>query len=106
VKRTRIKPSTVPNTLRYRARRWYPVLSDCQRCLVAKATQRHHKDGDIQNNTAENIGFLCRACHIAIHDEERPPCSECNRKLKPLRKGLCHNCYERKRNQAKKAHNA
>lgn len=90
-----------PNAKRARARRLIPNLGPCERCGGA-ATERHHKDRDINNNTKGNIAQLCRPCHIAIHDEMRSPCAECHRKLKPLRRGLCHACYERNRKRRDK----
>jgi uncharacterized protein YlaI len=78
------------------------------------ATERHHKDEDTHNNARENVVFLCRPCHGRIDGRDaalaargpalaaarfKPasPCAECGRVYKPLRRGLCHACYERHR---------
>lgn len=63
---------------------------------------------------------LCRSCHMksdgraaarnaalaaAARRNITPqlPCAECGRLYKPLRRGLCSTCYERKRWQTRKA---
>jgi len=46
-----------------RARRLYPEDRPCERCNIPKG-ERHHKDGNTLNNTAENIEFLCRRHHM------------------------------------------
>jgi len=40
-------------------------LKPCQLCGNPKS-ERHHRDGDIFNNTEQNIGFFCRRCHMII----------------------------------------
>lgn len=54
---------------------------------------------------------LCRRCHMAedgrlkvfvgsrvvVAEQAVKPCSECSRLDKPLRKGLCSRCYDRRR---------
>lgn len=95
---SQFKPhTTVPNTLRYRTRRKYPIRGLCEACKSAPAAERHHKDKQLANNHYSNIAFLCRPCHLAAHAAMRLPCSECGRDFKPLRKGLCNPCYQRKR---------
>ena len=54
------------NTKRHRARRYHPIREFCDRCLVAKAKDRHHIDGDPGNNDPSNIACLCRHCHMVV----------------------------------------
>lgn len=91
---------------RLRAVRMY-ALGTCERCGVAKATDRHHKDGNTGHNERSNIALLCRRCHM-IEDGrlerliklDRPvrvgplPCCVCSNLSKPLRRGRCHRCNE------------
>lgn len=35
----------------------------CEICGAGKV-DRHHRDGDTANNAPDNIGFLCRRCHM------------------------------------------
>ena len=53
-------------TGRCRALRMFPSRP-CEHCGEAKA-ERHHVDGNTLNNEPTNIQFLCRACHLALHD--------------------------------------
>lgn len=50
---------------RRRARKLFPLPEKCESC-EAKATQRHHKDGDPGNNVPSNIMFVCHRCHVLI----------------------------------------
>ena len=45
------------------ARRWMKMPERCEICLDARPIDRHHKDGNTQNNDRSNIAFLCRRCH-------------------------------------------
>lgn len=106
----RWNPDAKPGTKRKRAR---TVVSDlgqrCRRCGQVKPLERHHIDGDTGNNRPRNIWVLCRRCHMevdgrleklaAMRMEPKPatPCVECGKLYKPLRRGLCHACNERKR---------
>ena len=48
----------------------YVVLNreyKCERCGSTKNVDVHHKDGDRNNNTPENIALLCRSCHMKEH---------------------------------------
>ena len=45
------------------ARRWFPMPAICEHCGLVPPLDRHHKDGNTQNNDRSNIAFLCRACH-------------------------------------------
>lgn len=92
------------------------VLGSCKSC-GAKATDRHHIDGDTSNNSAENIMKLCRRCHMRIdgrgkkmaewsliNNQPQPPkpCSSCGTDYKPLRRGMCSKCYEKLRSARRK----
>jgi len=47
---------------RCRAHRWFSI-DKCQIC-GKKAKDRHHKDGNLLNNSPDNIQPLCRRCHM------------------------------------------
>ena len=49
---------------RRRAQRLYPHVGLCEMCGKARA-ERHHRNSDTLDNSPENIGFLCRRCHMA-----------------------------------------
>jgi len=65
-----------------RAHRWYDIGAclDCGK----PAFDRHHQDGNILNNTPENIIPLCRRCHMIrdgrlarLHPPKTPSNSAC-----------------------------
>lgn len=121
VRRTRSKQLTA-NDSRKDARRLYPDLERCERCGATsqeKRLERHHRDGNPFNNSPTNIQPVCRRCHMALDgrlarlretalaNSERArkdptPCVECGKLSKPLRRGLCHACNERKRRAEKR----
>src|SRR3990167_1138521 len=43
----------------------------CEMCGTRKGLDAHHKDGDITNNTRENIKTLCHSCHMKWHWQQR-----------------------------------
>lgn len=111
-----------PNVGRQRARRVYTLAGACGRCGTAPALDRHHVDGNTLNNSPENILQVCRRCHMEIDGRLEflrrecqkggmfyrtplppKPCASCGKPSKPLRRGLCHNCNEKKRRMLKKA---
>lgn len=53
-----------PNAGRSRARTKFAALN-CSRCGALKA-ERHHKDGDTNNNDESNIDIVCRRCHMVV----------------------------------------
>lgn len=95
---------------RCRARKLY-AIGECQRC-GKPATDRHHIDDNQSNNKPSNILICCRRCHMQVdgraerlaawspvHNQPQPPkeCTQCGKLYKPMRKGLCGACYDRKR---------
>ena len=84
----------------------YP-LGDCQGC-GEKATDRHHVNGDVGDNSRENIRMLCRKCHMSEDGRLikltvlcKDPlsvfsdnCINCGNKYKPLRHGRCEKCSD------------
>ncbi len=60
---TRKRRSTTDNAGRAIARWWFPMPDLCERCHVAKPIDRHHQDGNPQNNAPENVLCVCRRCH-------------------------------------------
>ena len=47
-----------------RAQKRYPLAGRvCAECEVAPATDRHHWDGDQNNNAPTNVVFVCVRCH-------------------------------------------
>jgi hypothetical protein len=59
----RTRRSTTVESGRDWARRWYPMPDLCEDCHTAPPLDRHHVDGNTNNNAPENIAFLCRRCH-------------------------------------------
>lgn len=59
------KPESVKQRGRRIARSKFPLPDTCELC-PAPATDRHHRDGDTDNNGEGNIQFLCHPCHIRI----------------------------------------
>lgn len=51
---------------RARAERLYPDVGMCERCGLVPAYDRHHIDGDAQNNARWNLLFVCRRCHQIV----------------------------------------
>lgn len=47
------------------AKRWFPMPELCEACEKVPPVDRHHRDGNSQNNDPSNIAFLCRRCHMA-----------------------------------------
>lgn len=80
----------------YKAKKLYP-LGNCEIC-GARAVDRHHRDGNPENNAPQNIERLCRRCHMVadgrLMDIPPLPCVVCGREVRPLRKGRCHRCNE------------
>ena len=67
----RAKRSTTDAAGREFARRWFPLPEKCDEC-DSPPLDRHHRDGNPQNNDPSNIAFLCRRCHqIADGRHER-----------------------------------
>jgi len=52
-----------PEAARDRLKRRMPIHGPCEGC-GAKASDRHHKDGNTRNNDPSNIAQLCRRCHM------------------------------------------
>ena len=49
----------------FQARQSYPVMGQCEgKDCTAKALDRHHKNGNTDDNTRKNVSFLCRQCHM------------------------------------------
>ena len=57
------------STGRNRAQRRY-LLEPCEVCSSKKA-ERHHRDFNVNNNSRENIQFLCRRHHMEIDGRRR-----------------------------------
>lgn len=56
--------AATPESKRERAERRY-ALGDCEFC-GKPATDRHHRNGDLDNHEKENIAILCRRCHMEL----------------------------------------
>lgn len=66
--------AATPNAGRARAQALYKEIKPCEHCGLIKTgwrqMVRHHRDRNTLNNSAENIAFLCRACHAKEHRAE------------------------------------
>jgi len=108
--------NATPNKKRARAQRWFSlegVTCEHEQC-DKPATDRHHKNGDIDNNERTNLAFLCRRHHMEIHEQKwreafakngapvrrrksspkAQACVRCSRLAWPLRRGRCGACSE------------
>jgi 5-methylcytosine-specific restriction endonuclease McrA len=54
---------------RAEARRTFSIAI-CAHC-GNPAIERHHKDGNAQNNSRENVIGLCKPCHDAVHGTQK-----------------------------------
>jgi hypothetical protein len=85
--------SPVQSINHMRARRACPP-GPCEVCGSSERSQVHHKDGNPQNNSTENLRRLCSACHMHLH-HKRPVrmCAECERPV--MAHGYCQTHYLR-----------
>jgi hypothetical protein len=63
IQKPRKKTSSTEDAGRGFARRWFDMPEVCERCGEKPPCDRHHVDGNPQNNAPANIQFLCRRCH-------------------------------------------
>lgn len=73
----------------------YSVLGKekvCELCGSIKSIDIHHKDGNYQNNTPDNIMVVCRSCHMKLHNP-KPKCKICGQPTKGY--GYCNRHYIR-----------
>lgn len=75
----------------YHARKIIPP-GPCQRCGKPSARDVHHKDGNHQNNSSENLERICRSCHNMEH-KTPGSCVLCGNPQKGL--GYCNKHYLR-----------
>lgn len=78
-------------TTHHHARKLVPA-GPCKRCGALRASDVHHKDGDHQNNSPNNLERLCRRCHMLEH-REIVSCTVCGKPQKGL--GFCDRHYQR-----------
>ena len=55
-----------PISARKRANRLYKA-SECSLCGSTRRVQRHHRNGNLKDNSKENIQILCQTCHTKEH---------------------------------------
>ena len=67
----------------------------CKICGATKNIDIHHIDGNIQNNSLENLIALCRSCHMKQH-RKRHTCRICGKPAKGHH--LCNKHYIRWKN--------
>lgn len=89
----RAKPKTGTSwmAVHYHARLLLPDGS-CEICGSNKNVDVHHKDGNPQNNSLDNLQRLCRSCHIKAHHHAKK-CLICGSRAKAL--GYCNKHYIR-----------
>jgi len=78
-------------TAHYHARNLKPP-GPCERCGKPNGSDVHHKNGDWQDNSPENLERLCRSCHNREH-RPRAACSICGKPVKGY--GYCDKHYQR-----------
>lgn len=64
----------------------------CEICGKPNAMDVHHKDGNYQNNSPDNLMRICRSCHNKQH-RVAGKCKICGKKVKGL--GFCEKHYQR-----------
>ena len=89
--RAKPKNGTSWMTVHYHARQLLPSGS-CEICGSNKNVDVHHKDGNPQNNSLDNLQRVCRSCHSKIHHPAKK-CSICGKKVKGY--GYCEKHYQR-----------
>lgn len=65
----------------------------CERCGSIINVDVHHKDGNHNNNTPNNLELLCRSCHMKEH-HPRTVCKICGKPANGGR-GYCNKHYIR-----------
>ena len=71
----------------------------CEMCGKCSLLDLHHKDGNRENNTADNLMTLCKRCHAKWHwsngwkPKPKATCSVCGGPAKG--KGLCQKHFRR-----------
>ena len=69
----------------------------CELCGSTKNIDVHHKDGNFQNNSQDNLVTVCRSCHMKIHRQVPVKlCKICGRPANGA-KGYCNAHYLRLR---------
>lgn len=87
----RHSPQVGQSTARYHARKMIPP-GCCNHCGKQNAKDVHHKDGNCQNNSIENLVRICRSCHVKEH-RQKGSCKICGMPMKGL--GYCEKHYQR-----------
>ena len=64
----------------------------CEICGSTKNIDVHHKDGNYQNNSSENLMIVCRSCHMMLH-RPKSTCVICGEPVKGH--GYCNKHYIR-----------
>ena len=64
----------------------------CEICGSEKNVDVHHKNGDFNDNSKENLMLVCRSCHMKIH-RKKGRCKICGKPLKGY--GYCEKHYQR-----------
>ena len=85
------RADTLPCSARWHSRKLVPK-GGCEICGAKDARDVHHRDGDVHNNTKENLQRICRSCHNVIH-RKRKLCRICGKPQKGLL--LCNKHYIR-----------
>lgn len=65
----------------------------CEKCGSTRNVEVHHKDGNYQNNSPENLMILCRSCHMKEH-KPKGKCKICG-KVCHISQGMCNKHYLR-----------
>lgn len=57
------------------------MIGICKGCFLFIKLTKHHKDGNHNNDSKDNIEYLCRDCHDEEHDMK--PKKKYNKKVQP-----------------------
>lgn len=69
-------------------------IKKCEICGEANNLDVHHKDGNYNNNSIDNLIVLCRSCHMKTHNKYSIcKVDGCDRKVKGH--GYCDKHYQR-----------
>jgi 5-methylcytosine-specific restriction endonuclease McrA len=55
----------------HQARQIVGPKTECVVCASTRSLDVHHRDGNFQNNSPDNLIVLCRSCHLKVHHKRK-----------------------------------